>query len=350
MGMMGDAPSASVGPRNIQFMLNRLTAYSKNTIRLQPQTKSVYFPSDTIAFRLPASALLDLHTATLQFKMTFTDKRGKQSVVDIGANAGADIGLAAPPRFNSGLFKRVDIQMGSTSVGLTGLHDYGALYTLLAHHTIHQDRAGGDLGWTEGGPMIPMSSTQSTFGGPSGTIQGTSQAGRSRYQLTRAQTREDWLQVRNFLGLMGGQYMRFMDTNILPEVTLYFQLAPKHVVASTDIVNLDWQIDNVSLSFESVNFGDGVSLHLHSLQKSFHCIEAARLRTLAASCKLSYLPKQRFRLFVHIYASHLLLPRHNETPRTPDVLLSNKRVFPFCWCDDAIRRLLRLLLRGFLSM
>ena len=109
MGIMGDASSASVGPRNIQFMLNRLTAYSKNTIRLQPQTKSVYFPSDTIAFRLPASALLDLHTATIQFKMTFTDGRTVDAVAAAGAPT--DRGMAAPPRFNGALFKRVDVQM-----------------------------------------------------------------------------------------------------------------------------------------------------------------------------------------------------------------------------------------------
>lgn len=261
MASMGTSSASAVGPRNIQFMLNRLSAYSKNTIRLQPQTKSgPYNPGDTIAFRLPASALLDLHTATLQFRVTYTDKR------TVGATSVDDLGIACPPRYIAGFFKRVDIQMGSTSVGLTGLPDYGGLYTLLGHHTIHQDRAGMDLGWVENGGYLPFSNIDNTkYGGLPATTQGnvtalasaSAQAGRTRYRLSAGQTRNDVYQLRSFLGLMGGQYMRFMDTNILPEVTVYYQIAPKQVVGSTSITNLDWQMNNVTLSFESVNFGDG---------------------------------------------------------------------------------------------
>lgn len=245
-----DGPTPSAGPRNIQFMLNRLSAYSKNTIQLQPQTKSVYMPSDTIAFRLPASALLDLHTFTLQFRMNWTDGRNQE--------VGADAGIAAPPRFLNGLFKRVDVQLGGTSVGLTGLHDYGALYTLLGHHTIHQDRAGMDLKWTEACGMIPYNPTGNQYPGEAaaGQIVNT-QAATSRYRLGVGSTRSDWYQARSFLGLLGGGYMRFLDTNILPEATVYFQLAPKHVVCATNVTTLNWNIDRVTLNMESVNFGDG---------------------------------------------------------------------------------------------
>ena len=100
-------------------------------------------------------------------------------------------------------------------MGLTGLHDYGALYTLLGHHTIHNDRASMDLAWVEGGPYLPWSTVSEESlipalnnGGPI-TDSGV-QVGRSRWQLQKGQTREDWLQIRNFLGLLGGQYMRFM--------------------------------------------------------------------------------------------------------------------------------------------
>lgn len=42
------------------------------------------------------------------------------------------------------------------------------------------------------------------------------------------------------------------DTNILPEVTVYFQIAPKQVVGATNMTSVNWNLNNINLSFESV--------------------------------------------------------------------------------------------------
>ena len=92
-------------PRNIQVMANRLSAFSKNTLQLAPQTKQVYSPSDTISFRLPANALLDLHTATLRFDIQYTNTTGTNS--NPLQKSPLEM-IAGPPRTTDGFFRRVD--------------------------------------------------------------------------------------------------------------------------------------------------------------------------------------------------------------------------------------------------
>ncbi len=62
---MPDAPGAR--SRNVDYYLQRMAGYSKNTISIQPQTKPQYYPGDTVVFRLPTNSILDLHTLTLKF-------------------------------------------------------------------------------------------------------------------------------------------------------------------------------------------------------------------------------------------------------------------------------------------
>lgn len=257
------------GPRNIQFMLTRMTAYSKNTIRLLPQTKSEYQPGDTIVFRLPASALLDMSTFTLKFDWAVTDVRPTSAGgIPITEDLTQSFMVAAPPRFNSGFFRRVDVSMGSTSVGLTGLHDYGALSTLLYQHCVPHQTAEADNRWVESGEAQPFNDIEITGTGTNAdryTVAPT-RAATAIYQskfllpttLSAAKNPTHPMMLRNFLGLLGGTYFRFLDTNLLPEVTISFTIAPKACVQASRLGDITWQIQNASLNMESVNFGDGV--------------------------------------------------------------------------------------------
>lgn len=239
------------GPSNIQFMLTRMTAFSKNTIRLQPQTKTIYNPQDTITFRLPASALLDMASMTLKF-----DFNVKETGSGVGGSSSV---VAAPPKYTAGFFRRVDVSMGATSVGLTGLHDYGCLSTLLYNHTIPTDTARQDGNWLESMADVPYQDY--TFDA-NGAITGNTRADtgilNGRYTLTPSSSRAHPCLLRNYLGLMGGTYFRLLDTNLLPEVTVSFTIGPTHVISCSDINRVSWTLENCSLSFESLNFGDGV--------------------------------------------------------------------------------------------
>lgn len=259
------------GPSNIQFMLTRMTAFSKNTIRLQPQTKSIYNPQDTMTFRLPASALLDMASMTLKFDFCAKDKAAADGSDKYGGvvvppatqKPGTEV-IAAPPKTMAGFFRRVDVSMGATSVGLTGLHDYGCLSTLLYNHTIPADNARQDGNWLEQQGDVYFQDYVYDANGviQRNTMDPSRRSGKSRYALGKkagavAQAQHPCI-LRNYLGLMGGTYFRLLDTNLLPEVTVSFTIAPQQVIQCSDLSRVSWTLENVSLSFESLNFGDGV--------------------------------------------------------------------------------------------
>lgn len=88
----------------------------------------------------------------------------------------------------------------------------------------------------------------------------TSRAGKNRFALgvksgALAKAQHPCL-LRNYLGLMGGTYFRLLDTNLLPEVTVSFTIGPQQVIQCTDLSRVSWTLENVSLSFESLNFGE----------------------------------------------------------------------------------------------
>lgn len=199
-------------------------------------------------------------TATLKFdfvaKDTYAAGAGTAGTYPFGAG-NTEISVA-PPRFNTGFFRRVDVMMGSTSVGLTGLHDYGCLSTQLYNHCIPNANAAMDQQWVENGIYPPVVEYKIENGLVTGQAPATNLATASSFILPKQGRTFKPCQLRNFLGLLGGTYFRFLDTNLLPEVTINFTIASPTVVAATDIGRVDWNLQNVSLSFESINFGDGV--------------------------------------------------------------------------------------------
>ena len=119
-------------PRNLDYYLQRMSGYSKNTIRILPQSKATYNAGDTIVFRLPTNSIIDLHTLQLKMSGRLTNTANQNIAI-------------AYPRFTQSFFRRMDWQMGGMQTGLGSLHDYGFLYYLLASHKVPQDRYQGDL-------------------------------------------------------------------------------------------------------------------------------------------------------------------------------------------------------------
>ena len=167
-------------PRNVEYYLQRMVGYSKNTIRILPQSKPTYSPGDTVIFRLPTNSILDLHTLNLKFSCQLT-------------NNGGDPGQVSLPRFTQSFIRRLDVTMGGMQTGLGSLHDYGSCYHLLAVNKIPVARTEVDLRATDhAGYLTPPSDP---------TIQTIASAAKS-----------DWipLTISSWLGLVGGQFMRFL--------------------------------------------------------------------------------------------------------------------------------------------
>lgn len=63
--------------------------------------------------------------------------------------------------------------------------------------------------------------------------------------------------VTSWLGIASGSFMRFLDTNILPDIEIRMMLAPGTIIASDDASNVRYTLKGFSLQVESVSFGDG---------------------------------------------------------------------------------------------
>ncbi len=167
-------------PRNVEYYLQRMVGYSKNTIRILPQSKPTYNAGDTVIFRLPTNSILDLHTLNLKFSCQLS-------------NVGTSEAQVSLPRFTQSFIRRFDVTMGGMQTGLGALHDYGAAYHLLAVNKIPASRTEMDLRATDhAGYLTAVSdpTVQSIVNG----------ANSSWIPLT----------ISSWLGLAGGSFMRFL--------------------------------------------------------------------------------------------------------------------------------------------
>ncbi len=128
-------------PRNVEYYLQRMVGYSKNTIHILPQSKPTYNVGDTIIFRLPTSPILDPHTMNMKFSCQLS-------------NVGIAAAQVSLPRFTQSFIRRFDITMGGMQTGLGALHDYGACYHLMAVNKIRTHRSEMDMRATDHGAYL----------------------------------------------------------------------------------------------------------------------------------------------------------------------------------------------------
>ena len=123
-------------PRNVEYYLQRMVGYSKNTIRILPQSKPTYNAGDTVIFRLPTNSILDLHTLNMKISCQLS-------------NVGSASAQVSLPRYTQSFIRRFDVAMGGMQTGLGSLHDYGACYHLMAANKIPSHRFEMDLRATD---------------------------------------------------------------------------------------------------------------------------------------------------------------------------------------------------------
>ena len=264
-------PASTV--RNLDYYLQRMSGYSKNTIKIQPQSKFDYYAGDTVIFRLPTNSIIDLHTLQLKFSARLFNKNAAAAATDAATKKAASIN-ASFPQHSASFIRRKDWTMGGMQVGLGSLHDYGFLNYLLAQHKLPSDRTDRDLAVTDNAMMLDTTGAYSiaagAFAAPNpawlgcqdvsyrlpvgGSVASGGQiavGGDYNPSLWSPKTISSWL------GLPGGQFMRFLDTNILPDIEIRILLAPNSIIHTDQVGNVIYQLQNLSFSCESISFGDG---------------------------------------------------------------------------------------------
>lgn len=278
---MATASMPASTARNLDYYLQRMSGYSKNTIKIQPQSKFDYFAGDTVIFRLPTNSIIDLHTLALKFSARIANKNAQPAhpAGNTGAqNAALDQAAAIQvsyPQHTSSFIRRFDLTMGGLQSGMGSLHDYGFLYNLLAAHKVPIGRTACDLSVTDDGELpSDYASTEGLAAGGAAAAAvphtgsedatyrvppGGSFAQNGQIVVAGASNPSSWSPktISSWLGLAGGQFMRFLDTNILPDIEIRILLAPNAILASDQVSASAYQLQNLSFSCESISFGDG---------------------------------------------------------------------------------------------
>lgn len=273
-------------PRNIEYYISRIAGYSKNTIKLQPvSNKAPFVSGDVTIFRLPTNAIIDLHTLSLSFDLQIAS-----TFATLGAPLAPGFvnGPARPPRYAGALMRRIDVTAGGVQVGLGSLTDYGSCFSFLAMNTLskgkHQEmnileNGGGDkylsnfwdnavqYNMQDVNPSTGLVTAGNTaFVGPFGTTAAatntlvTTNDPIFPYSSQNSNTTASYYTRVNstmWLGLLGGAYMRFLDTNLMPDIEIRITWARDNVLLTTPgVSSANLSVWQPNMTMETIGFAD----------------------------------------------------------------------------------------------
>lgn len=228
---MADAPL-----KNLEYYVSRLNGYQKNTVYVQPEMYQQRYTANDhkITFKLPQNAIIDLHTLCISYDLGLTTNGGNPATTP-------NVGMI-PPRFTSCQIRRLDVMMGGMQVGLSNLPDYGAAYSLTKLNEWSNQRLGENCNF------------ENAYG-----VSEAMQAREVPVWMQRLGGTGYWRQqISSFLGILEGSFMRFLDTNLLPDVSIQITLAPTTTffldAGAASGSTYSWS--NVKLYAEVVRFGD----------------------------------------------------------------------------------------------
>lgn len=208
-------------------------------------------------FRLPTNAIIDLHTLTLAFDLGI-------STTQTAPNDASE-GFAKPPRYSESLFRRVDVTAGGVQVGLGSLTDYGSAFSFLAMNTLskekHQELNILELG---GGNRFLANKNDSISNYNAFNPNATPVTGATVGPIlwpeagaTGLTTRWQRVHTSMWLGVLGGAYMRFLDTNLMPDVEVRLTVARDTVlITPPNTTSAFMRLSNPNMTMETISFGD----------------------------------------------------------------------------------------------
>lgn len=272
----------AVLPKNLSMVVQRLANFNRQTIRLRSMSNDTASPGQTIVFRFPSNTIVDLHClqlkATLNSQFSCNVAQNSVGAATPAATGGATCyGELGMPRYTQGLFERVDVTVGGTTISGSNI-DYGGIYTLLRDALCSSvaRKPFGEMTKTDGdsneskffnmlhlfdNPSLGDPINQGTAGTSASTTGApvsvyNESAGGNPYSLAAhvagtsdttngtgtAKTfdgcsfgtnplfggiwKQEPIVFQGFLGLLGGKFVRFIDTSITGAIEIRIRLAP----------------------------------------------------------------------------------------------------------------------------
>ena len=280
-------------PRNIEYYISRIAGYSKNTIKLQPVSqKAPFVAGDVTIFRLPTNAIVDLHTLSLSFDLGIATTWATNAAANVTCPTFYQ-GPARAPRYAETLLRRVDVTAGGVQVGLGSLTDYGSAFSFLAMNTIPKQKhcemnmlelGGGDKyisntydnnvaynlqavsindltgnAAQENYVVTAQANTAPAANQPT-NAQFTTFSPQFPEQVAAPSGTTTYFQRVNatmWLGILGGQYMRFLDTNLMPDIEIRITWARNNVLLLTPgVQSAAMQVFYPNMTMETIGFAD----------------------------------------------------------------------------------------------
>jgi hypothetical protein len=212
-------------PRNLSYIVKRLSGYSKNTFKLQTLNQSSASAGQIITVDLPSNALVDLSSLSWHFKGTTT----------------ASAAECTFPRGIETIIERLEIEINGQVIG-SGCSYYNQLWSIISDISMGQDvknrrsvmQNGGGINL---GNLMPV--TKRPFC------------------------------IQNWLGFIGSAKPEILDTSILGNVRIRITLAsPQILVMANNCTNPSYQLDDMYFSVDTIDLSDGVfhALHAQHLQ------------------------------------------------------------------------------------
>lgn len=176
-------------PKALSFYLNRLSGFSKNTVRLQPLNRTTFGPGDQIVFRFPSNALIDLHSLSMLMKVSTTN--------------------GVLPRYSSSIIQRLDVFANGVPLALSGLNDYNTLYNIKNNLTLNYSQK---------------------------LERAVLEYGQEVAAADPALSNADWA-ITDWLGFLGGTWNRYIPASILGDLEIRITLAPSNIMIQPNAAN-----------------------------------------------------------------------------------------------------------------
>ena len=238
---------AAIGayPSSLQYVVNRIVGYSKQSVKVQPSTPVNALPGDTVIFTLPPNSMVDLSSVTF-----------KGELVGI---TGADL-PAIFPRYSHCFVEMMDTQINNTSIDGANMQ-YHRLYRILADYHLGSTankkyplELGGYSGLGGSGPTnaVPLIDFYSGTAARAGALTAITPNTDPNATLTGL----PWF-LQGFPGFLGCG--KVIDTSLTGEIRILIRLAPNTILASTAAnTTMTYTMHNLSMLCDIWSVDDGV--------------------------------------------------------------------------------------------
>lgn len=204
-------------PRDLKMFVNKMSGYSRNTLKITPYRTNAIKASDIITVDLPNSSMLDLDTLTFHFKGTTSTSAG----------------FANFPRNIESIISKIIVEInGQTLNSCQNISDlYNILYNLQQGSDLKAKRALYQNSARSGAPSVNETKTP--------------------------------YKIQHFIGFLGSVKPEVLDTALLGAVRLHINLESANVLiggpnGGTAATGPDYTLDDLFFTVDVVSIDDGV--------------------------------------------------------------------------------------------